>query len=66
MQFIFQENQWNSMKKNTGSWESIISVKTVFNPFRRQPHKMVKHTQTMLSINYLSVFEHLWGWRLKA
>ena len=38
-------------------------------PFKRQPHKMVKHIQTIRRqrpTNYLSVFEHFVGWRLRV
>ena len=37
-------------------------------PFKTQPHKMVKHTQTLrrlLPTNYLSVFDHFVGLTLK-
>ena len=35
----------------------------------RQPHKMVKHTQTifrLLPTNFLGAFDILWGWRLRG
>ena len=38
-------------------------------PFKRQPHKMVEHTQTirrLLQTNCLNVFDLLWGWHLKG
>ena len=37
-------------------------------PFKRQPHKMVKHSQTIrqqLPTNYLSVFDYFLGLVLK-
>ena len=37
--------------------------------FKRQPHKMVKHTQTirrLLPTNYLSMFDHFVGLVLKG
>ena len=37
-------------------------------PFKRQPHKIVKHTQTicrLLPTNCLSVFDHIVGLALK-
>ena len=37
-------------------------------PFKRQPHKMVKHTQTirqMLPTSFLSLFDHFVGLALK-
>ena len=40
----------------------------IFYPFKRQPHKMVKHTQTirrLLPTNYLSMFGHFVGLALK-
>ena len=42
---------------------SIIRIKP-----KRQPHKMVKHTQTIhrfLPTNCLSLFDHFWGLALK-
>ena len=44
---------------------SIINLK----PFKRQPHKMVKHIQTirlLLPTNYLSVFNDFVGLALKG
>ena len=38
-------------------------------PFKRQPHKMVEHTQTIrrvLPTNCLNVFDLLWSWHLKG
>ena len=38
-------------------------------PFKRQPHKIVKHTQTirrLLPTNCLSVFDHFLGLALKG
>ena len=40
-----------------------------FNPFKRQPHKMVKHTQTIRQqkpTNYLSVLDRFVGLVLKG
>ena len=37
--------------------------------FKCQPHKMIKHTQTirrLLPTNCLSLFDHFVGWRLKG
>ena len=42
--------------------------KWVYKPFKRQPHKMVKHTQTicrLLPTNCLSLFGHFMGLALK-
>ena len=36
----------------------------MFKPFKRQPHKMAKHTQVirqLLATNYLNVFDHFVG-----
>ena len=41
----------------------------VYYPFKCQPHKMVKHTQTircLLPANCLSVFDHFVGLALKV
>ena len=38
-------------------------------PFKCQPHKMIKRTQKILRLltkNYLSVFDHFLGWHLKG
>ena len=52
-----------------------VSVFTFFlpvvsiNPFKRQPHKMFKHTQTirrLLPTNCLSVFDHFVGLALEV
>ena len=40
----------------------LMSVLWAFNPFKCQPHKIVKHTQTirrLLPTNCWSVFDHL-------
>ena len=40
-----------------------------FLPFKRQPHKIVKHTQTIRRLqpkNYLSAFDHFMGSELKV
>ena len=45
------------------------NVLQVFQPFKRQPHKMVKHTQKihrLLPANWLSVFDHFVGLALKG
>ena len=45
------------------------SVKKVIQSFKRQPHKLVKHTQTicrLLPTNCLSVFDHFVGLPLKG
>ena len=42
---------------------------TKLEPFKRQPQKMIKHTQTihgLLSTNCLSVFDHYKGMALKG
>ena len=36
------------------------------NSFKRQPHKMLKQTQTIRRLNYLSVFDHFVGLALKV
>ena len=44
-------------------------MKMCFKPFKRQPHKMVKHTQTIRRqkpTGCLSVLDHFVEWRLKG
>ena len=46
----------------------IMSV-AAYSPFKRKPHKMVNHTQTicwLLPTNCLSMFDHLVGLALKG
>ena len=45
------------------------SIRGIFKPFKRQPHKMVKHTQTIRRqqpTNWLSLFDHFVGLVLKS
>ena len=49
-------------------WIKIL-IKTGFETFQRQPHKMVKHTQTirrLFPMKCLSVFDHFVGLALKG
>ena len=51
---------WKHQKTITLDWNGL--------PFKRQPHKMVKHTQTICHLvpaNCLSVFDHFVGLALK-
>ena len=62
---------WNSSTKTYVKIEftSHFVVMTCVKPFKRQPHKMVKHTQTirrLLLTNCLSVFDHFVGLALKG
>ena len=53
-------------------WNLPIKVKLwnwPFKPFKRQPHKIIKYTQTihwLLPTNCLKVFDHFLGLRLKG
>ena len=49
-------------------FENLAANVARFQPFKSQPHRMVKHTQTicrLLPTNCLSVFEHFEGLALK-
>ena len=53
--------------KISSSFKNINKIQVIYklNPLKHQPHKMVKHTWT-LRTNYLSIFDHFLGWRLKV
>ena len=47
---------------------SVMTIMTIY-PFKRQPHKMVKHTQTSCRqkpTNCFSMFDHFVGLALKG
>ena len=62
-QFLYIKEQYHLSKKF--KW-----IKTNLNEtFKRQPHKMAKHTQTIRQqqpTNFLSVFDHFVGFALKG
>ena len=51
-------------------WVKILQmIQWIYQPFNRQPRKMVKHTQTIrrfLPTKYLSVFDNFVGLALKG
>ena len=57
------EHPWNE-KNNRFTWLSSL-----YNSFKRQPHRMVKHTQTIRRLTANELFKCLtilWEWRLKG
>ena len=48
--------------EDTVMFRKIIEVVKDIYPLKRQPHKMVKHTQTIRR-QHLTI---LWGWRFKG
>ena len=72
----FLKNSWCSMNVlqfgNYTSYHGMHPLKmplSQYLPFKRQSHKMVKHTQTIrrvLPVNCLSVFDHLVGLAFKG
>ena len=77
MSKLFEQNQitplllkmqWIGFLMISGG-QKLINLLKLSEPFKRQPHKMVKHTQTIRRqklTNCLSVFEHFVGLALKG
>ena len=62
---------WTTNYRDPWCFEVILEIDTLelFQPFKGQPYKMVKNSQTILwqqPTNCLSVLTILWGWRLKC
>ena len=63
---------WNELNRHwivRSSGSSVYNYSVCTWPFKRQPQKMVKHTQTtrrFLQANCLSVFDHFVGLALKG